>query len=136
MKYILLLITLLLFTSFASATGGAGTQPPLESKKWFEDDYVKYHCKGEVEYYLPDRAFVDCLTETHAIEYDYGKKWAESLGQALYYSAATGKKPGIVLIVEPETKDRYLTRLNKAISIIPCKPSEAPCIDIWTIEKR
>jgi hypothetical protein len=71
-----------------------------------------------------------CLTETHAIEYDWGKKWAESLGQALYYSAMTGKKPGIVLIVNSRTKDRYLTRLNKAIE------AHALDVDVWTVEKQ
>jgi len=55
---------------------------------------------GQVEVVLPDRTRCDCLTETHAIEFDFGKKWAEAIGQALYYAIQTGKKPGIVLILE------------------------------------
>ena len=39
-------------------------------------------------------------------------KWAEAIGQALYYSIMTGKKPGIVLIMEKETDGRYLKRLR------------------------
>ena len=35
-------------------------------------------------------------------------KWHEAIGQSLYYSAMTGKKAGIVLIVNPRTKERYL----------------------------
>jgi hypothetical protein len=36
-----------------------------------------------------------CLTSTHAREFDFGKKWAEAIGQALYYQLETGKKPSI-----------------------------------------
>jgi len=121
----LLLLWLISFQSLA-----------IDEQKWHEADYVDHHCKGEIEYRLPDNTRVDCLTDTHAIEYDWGKKWAESIGQALFYSAITGKKAGIVLIVNPKTKDRYLRRLNTTINSIPCKPSELPCIDVWVIEKK
>jgi len=102
----------------------------VQTKKWHEADFVDAHCRGEVEFVLADRTRVDCLTDTHAIEYDWGKKWAESLGQALFYSAMTGKKAGIVLIVNPRTKDRYLKRLNKAIS------DNNLNVDVWTIKQR
>ncbi len=39
-------------------------------------------------------------------------KWAEAIGQALHYAAMTGKKRGIVLIMEKETDERYLKRLR------------------------
>ena len=55
---------------------------------------------------------------------------AEAIGQSLYYSAMTGKKAGIVLIVYPRTKAHYLKRLNKAIE------AHNLDIDVWTIEKR
>jgi len=102
----------------------------IQEKKWHEADFVDAHCRGEIEFVLADRTRVDCLTDTHAIEYDWGKKWAESLGQALFYSAMTGKKAGIVLIVNPRTKDRYLKRLNKAIS------DNNLDVDVWTIKQR
>jgi hypothetical protein len=98
--------------------------------KWHEADFVDAHCMGEIEYVLSDRTRVDCLTATHAIEYDWGKKWADSLGQALFYSAMTGKKAGIVLIVNPRTKERFLKRLNKAIS------DNNLDVDVWTINDR
>mgnify|MGYP003112003783 CR=1 FL=1 len=101
-----------------------------QSTKWHEADFVDAYCQGEIEYVLADRTRVDCLTSTHAIEYDWGKKWAESLGQALFYSAMTGKKAGIVLIVNPRTKDRYLKRLNKAIS------DNNLDVDVWTITNQ
>ena len=90
-------------------------QVSSQENKLNEAYYVNLHCTGKIEFFLPDKTRVDCLTSTHAIEYDWGKKWAESLGQALFYSAMTGKKSGIVLIVNPRTKDRYIKRLNTAI---------------------
>ena len=101
-----------------------------KSGKWHEADFVDAYCQGEVEHVLADKTRVDCLTATHAIEYDWGKKWAESLGQALFYSAMTGKKAGIVLIVNPRTKDRFLKRLNKAIA------DNNLDVDVWTITNQ
>jgi len=122
----LLLLAFFSFTVSASSGGGVKREP----LKWHEADYVDHHCKGEVEHVLSDRTRVDCLTDTHAIEYDWGKKWAEAIGQSLYYSAMTGKKAGIVLIVNPRTKERYLKRINKAIE------AHSLDIDVWTVEKH
>jgi len=49
---------------------------------------------GAVEHRLHDGTRVDILTATHAIEADWSHKWAEAVGQSLYYSLITGKKPG------------------------------------------
>jgi len=70
-----------------------------------EADYVDAYCphmRGQIEYVLPDRTRVDCLTDTHAIEFDWCRKWAEAVGQALYYARSTGRMPAIVLICEPD----------------------------------
>lgn len=67
---------------------------------------------GQMEYTLDDGARVDCLTDEYAIEFDFAPKWAESIGQALYYAEKTGKNPGIVLILETEKDRKYLDRLN------------------------
>ncbi|BDU38713.1 hypothetical protein [Vibrio nigripulchritudo] len=83
--------------------------------KWHEADYVDHYCKGEIEHVLPDRTRIDCLTDTHAIEFDFANKWADSLGQALFYSAMTGKKGKVILIVKERTKARYLKRIETAI---------------------
>ena len=63
-----------------------------------EADYVNAHCQGVIEYRLPDRTRVDCLIPDHAVEYDYGKKWAEAIGQSLHYAMHTGRRAGIVFI--------------------------------------
>ena len=95
-----------------------------------EVDHVNNHCKGVIEKVLNDKSRVDCLTSTHAIEYDYGHKWAEAIGQSLFYAAMTNRKAGIVLIVKPETKNKYLNRLRRAIIYHNLKIN----VEILTIE--
>lgn len=58
---------------------------------------------------------VDCLTSLYAIEFDFADKWAEAIGQALFYKMLTGKIAGIVLILEHEKDLRYLAQLNDII---------------------
>ena len=79
-----------------------------------EREYQTAWCNqvsGVTEYRLPDRTRVDCLTDGYAIEFDFAPKWAESIGQALYYGIRTDRQAGVVLIMEKETDERYLQRL-------------------------
>ena len=79
---------------------------------------------------MDDRTRCDCLTRSHAVEFDFASKWAEALGQSLYYSHKTGKKAGIVLILEDKKKDRkYLSRLEQTIK------GKDLQIKVWTVEK-
>ncbi len=81
--------------------------------KKYEKDYQEAWCKGKgvAEFVLADRTRVDCLTDTHAIEFDWANKWAEAIGQSLYYSFATNKKAGIVIILKKEKDKKHLTKL-------------------------
>lgn len=105
------------------------TLPVYAKYQHLEKDYQNKWCAqncGITEYRLPDGTRVDCLTQTHAIEFDFAKKWAESIGQSLYYSLMTNKKPGVVLIMEnPDKEAKYLTRLKT----VACKFS----IDVWVM---
>jgi hypothetical protein len=94
MKYILLAV--LLFTM------------PAQAK--LEKDYQKETCNGVMEYRLDNGCRVDCLTDEYAIEYDFANKWAEAVGQALYYAEKTGKKPAIVLILKNEQQKKHLPK--------------------------
>ena len=78
-----------------------------------ESEYVDIHCKGEIEYRLPDRTRVDCLLGDYAIEYDFAKKYYEAIGQSLHYGRLTGKLPGIVLIVRADAKGSSAKALEK-----------------------
>lgn len=73
---------------------------------------------GILEYKNDDATRVDCLTNTHAIEFDFANKWAEAVGQALYYQYKTGKRAKVVLILEhPQSQMMYYNRV-KALSKI------------------
>ena len=71
-----------------------------------------------------DSTRVDCRISEYAIDVDWGKKWAEEIGQFLYYALMTGKKPGIVLIVKKEN-NRYVKRVMKVANKYNIK--------VWTI---
>ena len=94
-------------------------------ERWYQEKWCKG--VGEVEYRLKDGTRVDCLTSSHAIEFDFGRKWAEAIGQSLYYSAQTGKRAGIVLIVRKEEK-RFVDRLRITIERFSLP------IDVWLLE--
>ncbi len=73
---------------------------------------------GIEEYQNKDFTRVDCLTETHAVEFDFANKWAESVGQALYYQFMTGKKAKVVLILEnPKKQMMYFERVKNLSKI-------------------
>lgn len=83
-----------------------------------ETDYSRAWAKdhaGTPEYRLADGTRVDVMTQTQAIEFEYPHKWAESLGQALYYAAATGLQPAIVYIVSGPKDERYLARARRTV---------------------
>jgi hypothetical protein len=83
-----------------------------------EAEYQEEWCGmkgGEAEYILPDRTRCDCLTTAHAVEMDFARKWAEALGQSLHYAANTGRRAGIVLIIEEPGEVKYLERLEAVI---------------------
>jgi hypothetical protein len=47
--------------------------------------------------------------------FDWGKKWAEAIGQSLNYSMQTSKRAGILLILKTESDYKYWVRLNSII---------------------
>lgn len=96
------------------------TASPARAKHLYpEATYQKVWCdkrSGVMEYKLNDKTRVDCLTEKYAVEFDFAPKWAECIGQALYYGKMTGKQPACVLIMERGEKDlKYLRRLRRAV---------------------
>jgi hypothetical protein len=65
----------------------------------------------------------------HAIEFDFGRGWAEAIGQSAFYAIQTGKKAGIVLILETMKDRKYFIRLNTTIEHFNLP------IDTWSIGK-
>ena len=69
----------------------------------------KYNAELEVKMW--DKSRVDLLNDTHSIEADWAKKWCEGVGQCLYYSIQTGKKPGLLLLCQKNNGDeKYIYR--------------------------
>lgn len=85
---------------------------------YLEKDYQCHWCNakgGQMEYVLNDKARIDCLLPDKAVEVDFAAKWAECIGQALYYGNMTNKTPACLLIMENGAKDnKYLYRLINA----------------------
>jgi len=91
----------------------------LQNARASERDYQLEWCdrfNGEHEVVLPDRARVDCVLPEYAIEFDFGKKWAESVGQAVFYASQLDKHAGIVLIMESRKDCKYLSRLRETVA--------------------
>lgn len=78
----------------------------------YQEAWCNKH-NGVMEYQLEDKARVDCLTKRYAVEVDFAPKWAECIGQALYYGQSTKHKSACLLIMENEEKDlKYYKRIQ------------------------
>ena len=124
MKKFILLISIFLFIFSVKVEG---------KRLHKEIEYQKYWCNknnGILEYELDDKTRVDCLTKKLAVEVDFANKWAECVGQSLYYGIKTNKQPACLLIMENGDKDlKYLKRLKytaeqKKIKTFIIKPEQ------------
>jgi hypothetical protein len=95
-------------------------------EKWYQEKWCGAH-RGQVEVVLPDGTRCDCLPDTHAIEFDFGDNWSKAVGQSAYYALQTGKKAGIVLILETMKDRKYWIRLNITIGHLNLP------IDTWSV---
>lgn len=93
----------------------------VQLEKTYQADFCRE--VGRVEVVLPDATRVDCLTNGntldsvgYAVEMDFADKWAEAIGQALYYADQTRMLAGIAVIMESVKDCRYLPRLNAVAS--------------------
>jgi hypothetical protein len=91
---------------------------PASASRVPEKSYQADWCagRGQTEVVLPDGTRCDCVTPTHAVEFDFGPKWAEAIGQSLNYALQTNKRAGIVLIIRDPSERKYLIRLNSIIA--------------------
>jgi hypothetical protein len=84
---------------------------------------------GQVDVLLADGCHCECLTETHAVEFEFAPVWASAVGKALCAAVQTGKKAGVVLILKSKADLKYWLQLNSTI-----KDFNLP-IDTWMIEE-
>jgi hypothetical protein len=120
MRYLLPLLLILTLATVAHAGH-------LHKEAWYQARWCAEH-GGQTEVVMPDGTRCDCLTDTHAVEFDFSSKWAESIGQALLYGAHTGKRPGIVLIIENEKELGKISHIYRVIEAYGLP------IDVWTMK--
>ena len=97
---------------------------PVASQARDEYFWQQRYCESvELEKHLPSGGYVDCVSDEFAIEVEWADNWAEGVGQAFYYAAATNRKPGIILLCESSegpVEDRcrsYVYRLDLALKL-------------------
>ncbi|MCP3954697.1 MAG: hypothetical protein GY697_21125 [Desulfobacterales bacterium] len=84
----------------------------LHDKRWYQERWcAKYFDNAEVS--VSDQ--YDCLSEKYVIEFDYADLWYESIGESLHYALQTGRKAGIVLIMEKDSDMKYWIKLKTTI---------------------
>lgn len=118
-KTVFLLIVLTVLLSASSS----------EARRLFKEKaYQKAWCEsagGVTEVVLQDKTRVDCVTDEYAVEVDFASKWAEAVGQSLYYAIMTGRRPGILLIMEEKSDERFLERVRAV--------TERIGVRVWTV---
>ncbi len=106
---VLRIINLLIFVFFFTLNCYAAHVQP---ERVYQAEWCN-RFNGQMEYRLNDGTRVDCVTKNYAVEFDFANKWAESVGQSLYYGIMTNKKPAVVLIIEKPSDFKYYYRIKK-----------------------
>ena len=93
-------------------------------KKWCNEN------KGKIDAPMPDKTSCGCQTDKNVIEFAYADRWHNAVGLTLYNSMQTSIKPGVVLIIEDKSNEKYPDRLKNTI-----KEFKLP-IDMWIYEGK
>jgi len=115
-----------------AAVVAAIEDPDKKTERGYQLDIVAYlqgrGIEATAEHVLPDGTRVDIVTPAYAIEVDFARKWAECIGQALFYGLMTGKKPVCLVLVGVEDREPGLARL-RAVCI-------RERIDVWLYDVK
>jgi len=82
-----------------------GRELPSHNESYYVEKIAEKN-DWEQEVVLWDGTRVDLVSDTRAWEVDWPVKWAEAIGQALYYVEVTVKEPGIILLVRDMDRER------------------------------
>ena len=75
-------------------------------------DIIQKEIGGEKEYRLDDGTRVDLLFENKACEIDWANKWAEGIGQSIYYGLKTERPPLVILLAKKDGWEKYRDRVE------------------------
>lgn len=91
-----------------------------QAGKLKERDYQARFCAGmKLEVPTKSGSRADCVSDTHAIEVDWPKKWAEAIGQSLHYASELNLKAGtrdMVTIIKKIVKPPRPARIKNALN--------------------
>ena len=86
---------------------------PASAQSLPENKVQECACEGmEQELRTGSGTWVDCVSDTHAIEVEATQDWAEAIGQSLHYAAETGKRAKIFLFCEQSDRSCYKHELT------------------------
>ena len=111
-------IILVIFSFFFSTTAIAADG--FEKENFYNQKYCKL-IGGEFNVYHrvkgATNAYVDCETSDTVYEGEWATKSYEAVGQALWYSTITGKRPGILFYVKKEKHLKYVERARRTLDM-------------------
>lgn len=83
-----------------------------------------------VEQRLSDGTRIDLSLSSTAVEMDWAPKWAEAIGQALYYGIRSQKKSCCLLLVESACDEVHVKRCRLVAR------NNTPPLLVWTFDTR
>jgi hypothetical protein len=123
----LLDVILLALLAFVPITASAPQQQEVELCRQLAPRLSKERGgKFTTEARLWDDTRVDLLSDEYAVEVDYAHKWAECIGQALYYGHVTDRQPVCLLLAAGATESQYVYRCQTVC--------EAHDIKLWVVQ--
>ncbi len=72
--------------------------------------------QGDDQFRTKDGTYVDCLTDTYAVEAEFDYNWKEGIGQALHYAESTGKEAAILFIKREKSRKDYYNEMMRVIN--------------------
>jgi len=85
--------------------------PRFGTERYWQD-VIHEEIGGQKEHRLDDGTRVDLLFPHEACEIDWANKWAEGVGQSIYYGLKTRKAPLVLLLVKKDGWEKYRDRVQ------------------------
>ncbi len=120
------IVFLLLITLISYSLPISTFAKPKRSIKYYQKLWCKKY-QGRKSERLNDGTRCDCQTSEYVFKIDYSFNWKKSIGQALHYALQSGKRAGIVLVLEKERERVYLRQLEMLVDYF-----QLP-LDVWSI---
>ena len=79
--------------------------PTDPEPRWSE--WLAYQMYGESEVPTPCGSRCDVVTESHAWEVEWIKKWSQAPGQAVLYGLLLERSPGVVLLSRRKSTEKH-----------------------------